>query len=195
MLPILEGVMELAQVRKGSILFKQGDRGDAAFLVTDGIIGIYREAEGQKTPLATIRQGELFGEMAVIDGSPRMATAFAVSDATLTVISADTITEKMRKADPFIKSLVQMLLRNLRTVHNSYVPKPRSLHDAIGALERHRDILSGFLKAAETNDFTAGLTERLKPFNAALESLQAHVAANRGRDRRDNSVPDAAALK
>src|SRR3954464_14388338 len=108
---------------KGKVLFKQGDKGDAAYIVQSGAVGIYREADGRKILLATIRKGELFGEMAVIDGSPRMATAFAISECTLTVISASNIANKLKRADPFVRTLIQMLLNNLRSVHNSYAPK------------------------------------------------------------------------
>ena len=96
--------IEVVTHPKGITLFRQGEAGDAAFIVNAGSIGIYREVEGKRIPLATLRKGELFGEMAVIDGSPRMATAFTLEDCTLTMISVELLSEKMKKADPFIKS-------------------------------------------------------------------------------------------
>src|SRR5579862_299308 len=95
---------------KGKVLFKQGDKSDAAYIVQAGAVGIYREAQGRKIPLATVRKGELFGEMAVVDGSPRMATGFALEDSTLMVISLESMKEKLRKADPFIRALIHMLM-------------------------------------------------------------------------------------
>jgi CRP/FNR family cyclic AMP-dependent transcriptional regulator len=187
--------MELAQVRKGSILFKQGERGDAAFLVNAGAIGIYREVEGQKIPLATIRKGELFGEMAVVDGSARMATAFAISDCTVTVISATTIAEKMRKVDPFIKSLVQMLMNSLRTVHSSYAPKTRSLLDSVTMLAKQRDSLAGFLKAKSSARFHAEFAARLNKLNDAVNELHDFVVANRDEDPREDAIPAEVSLR
>ena len=119
--------IEVVTYPKGTTLFRQGDAGDAAFIVNSGSVGIYREVEGKRIPLASLRKGELFGEMAVIDGSPRMATALTLDNCTLTMISVDLMTEKMKKTDPFIKALITMLLGNLRSVHDSYTPKARSL--------------------------------------------------------------------
>src|ERR1700744_3163921 len=95
---------------KGKVLFKQGERGDAAYIVNSGAIGLYREAQGRKIPLATVRRGELFGEMAVIDGSPRMATAFTLEDSALMVVSVDVMGDKMKKSDPFVRALIHMLM-------------------------------------------------------------------------------------
>src|SRR3954468_25087382 len=104
------------QVPKGKVLFKQGEKGDAAYIVNSGAIGLYREAQGRRIPLATVRRGELFGEMAVIDGSPRLATAFTLEDSALMVVSMETMMGKMKKADPFIRALISMLMNNLRHV-------------------------------------------------------------------------------
>src|SRR3954466_12826277 len=112
---------------KGKVLFKQGDKGDAAYIVQTGAVGIYREASGRKIPLATVRRGELFGEMAVIDGTPRLATAFALEDSALMVIPIEVMVEKLKKSDSFIRALIHMLMNNLRHVHDTYSPKSRSL--------------------------------------------------------------------
>src|ERR1700749_2284704 len=91
---------------KGKVLFKQGEKANAAYIVNSGAVGIYRESQGRKIPLATVRKGELFGEMAAIDGSPRMATAFPLEDSTLMVISVESMIDKMKKADSFIRALI-----------------------------------------------------------------------------------------
>jgi CRP/FNR family transcriptional regulator, cyclic AMP receptor protein len=126
-----EASIQVAVYTKGQALFRQGDKGDAAFLVKSGSVAIFREADGRRIPLATIRRGELFGEMAVIDNSARMATAFTLEESTLMMISVDVMMDKIRKSDPFIKALVHMLMNNLRSVHDSYTPKSRSLLDSV----------------------------------------------------------------
>ena len=84
----LEQPLRILSLVKNQVLFRQGAKGEAAYIVNSGAIGLYREAKDRKVPIATLRAGQLFGEMAVIDGSPRMATAFAVEDSTLTVVPA-----------------------------------------------------------------------------------------------------------
>src|ERR1700743_3716327 len=101
---------------KGKVLFKQGEKGEEAYIVNSGAIGLYREAQGRKIPLATVRRGGLLGEIAGIGGSPRMPTAFTLEDSAVMVIPMDIMVDKMRKADSFIRALIHMLMNNLRHV-------------------------------------------------------------------------------
>jgi CRP-like cAMP-binding protein len=179
---------------KGKVLFKQGEKGDAAYIVQAGAVGIYREAQGRKIPLATVRKGELFGEMAVIDGSPRMATGFTLEDSTLMVISVEAMKEKMKKADPFIRALIHMLMNNLRHVHDSYTPKSRSLVDAVNTLQRQVDIVAKFLQADLPAPFKANLEGRVKGVEGVIKDLRRVAMAHREEDRRDDAIPAEADL-
>lgn len=179
---------------KGKVLFKQGDKGTAAYIVNSGAVGIYREAMGRKIPLATIRKGELFGEMAVVDNSPRMATAFALEESTLMVISVETMMDKMRKADGFIRALIGMLMTNLRHVHDSHTPKSRSLVDAVNTLHRQSEIVTRFLQADLPPKFRTDLEGWLKQLDAVLKDLRRLAMAHREDDRREDAIPAEADL-
>lgn len=181
-------------VPKGKVLFKQGDKGTAAFIVNSGAVGIYREAMGRKIPLATIRKGELFGEMAVVDNSPRMATAFTLEDSTLMVISVDVMMDKMRKADGFIRALIGMLMNNLRHVHESHTPKSRSLVDAVNTLQHQSQIVTRFLQADLPQQFRAELEARLRQLDVVMKDLRRLAMAHREEDRRDDAIPAEADL-
>lgn len=182
--------MEIVSFPKGKVLFKQGEGANAAYIVASGAIGLYREAQGRKIPLATVRKGELFGEMAAIDGSPRIATAFAIEDSQLTVIPIATMVEKMKKTDPFIRSMVYMLMGNLRSVHDSHVPKSRSLLDAVNALSRQCDIVGRLLQGDLPPAFRADLEKKLKALDPALKDLRHIAMAHRDEDRREDAVPN-----
>jgi CRP-like cAMP-binding protein len=179
---------------KGKVLFKQGDRGAAAYIVNSGAVGIYREAMGRRIPLATIRKGELFGEMAVVDNSPRMATAFTLEDSALMVIPVDMMMDKMKKADGFIRALIGMLMTNLRHVHDSHTPKSRSLVDAVNTLHRQSDIVGRFLQADLPPQFRTDLEARLKQLDAVTKDLRRLAMAHRDDDRRDDAIPSEADL-
>jgi CRP/FNR family cyclic AMP-dependent transcriptional regulator len=189
-----EQSIEISNFPKGKVLFKQGDKGDAAYIVNSGAIGIYRESQGRKIPLATVRKGELFGEMAVIDGSPRMATAFTLEDSTLMVVSLDIMIDKMRRADPFIKALISMLMGNLRGVHDTYQPKSRSLLDAVNTLARHVEIVSRFMQGNLSAEFRAELEAKLKTLDVLVKDLRRVAVNHREDDRRDDAVPSEADL-
>jgi CRP/FNR family transcriptional regulator, cyclic AMP receptor protein len=59
------------------VIFEEGSTGRELFVVLDGIIDIVRINGTSKTLIVTLGKGEFFGEMAVIDGSSRSATAIA----------------------------------------------------------------------------------------------------------------------
>jgi CRP/FNR family transcriptional regulator, cyclic AMP receptor protein len=179
---------------KGTVLFKQGEKGAAAFIVNSGAVGIYREANGSKVPLATVHKGELVGEMAAVDNSPRMATAFTLEESTLMVISVEMMMDKMKKADGFIRALIGMLMKNLRHLHDSHTPKSRSLVDAVNTLHRQSEIVARFLQADMPPKFRADLEARLKQLDAVMKDLRRLAMAHREEDRRDDAIPAEADL-
>lgn len=70
-------------------------------------------------PLTTLGVGEIFGEMAVIDGSPRSASAVAVEPCELVVVSSEAISERIDSADPIVRLLISMLLKRMRFTNQS----------------------------------------------------------------------------
>ena len=69
-------------VGAGETVFSEGDAGDQMYGVVDGEIELHTAARH----VATLGPDQVFGEMAIIDSSPRMATATATTETTLAVI-------------------------------------------------------------------------------------------------------------
>jgi CRP/FNR family cyclic AMP-dependent transcriptional regulator len=63
----------------GDVIFEEGSTGRELFVVLDGKIDIVKITSAGKTVIVTLGKGEFFGEMAVIDGSSRSATAVAAT--------------------------------------------------------------------------------------------------------------------
>jgi len=189
-----EQSIEVVTFPKGKVLFKQGEKGDAAYVVNSGAVGMYREAQGRKIPLATVRKGELFGEMAVIDASPRLATAFTLEESVVMIIPIDIMLDKMRKADPFIRAMINMLMNNLRGVHESYMPRSRSLADAVNMLSRQSDTVTRFLQGDFPGDVRTDLTAKLKTLETVVKELRRVAATHREDDKRDDAMPNEAEL-
>lgn len=65
--------------RRGEVLFHEGDPGDALFVVASGAVKVVVPSEdGEEAILATMRRGDFLGELALLDGAPRSASAIAL---------------------------------------------------------------------------------------------------------------------
>jgi len=74
----LAGSMRTRRFRRGEVLFHLGDPGDALFVIVSGEVKISLPSEtGDEAILASLGPGEVFGELALLDGAPRSATATA----------------------------------------------------------------------------------------------------------------------
>jgi CRP-like cAMP-binding protein len=179
---------------RGAILFRQGDPGDAAYIVTAGTIGLYREAQGRRVPLASVRPGEVFGELVVADGSTRQASAVALEDSATLVLPADVLAARLDTADPLVRLLVKILAGNLRQVHDAYTPRSRSLLDAVNSLARQYDVVSRFLRGNVPADVREQAELRLKPLAERIREMREVAMAHRRQDRRDDAIPHEADL-
>jgi len=79
--------MEARDVPAGTVLFREGDSGDSVFVVRQGLVRILKEQDDTTVELAQRGPGEIIGEMALIDASPRFASAQCIEDTSLFVLS------------------------------------------------------------------------------------------------------------
>jgi serine/threonine-protein kinase len=77
----------------GSIIIREGDTGDAAYMIVSGRCRAYRTVGDRKETLALMQSGDVFGEMALLLDEPRAATVEAVDHVTLLVLDKSTMTE------------------------------------------------------------------------------------------------------
>jgi len=116
------------RVKKDQIIFKEGDTGDAFYFIVSGSVRISTIVPGVgEEALTILREGEYFGEMALIDDAPRSASAIAHDDTILLLIEKDnfrkllaqetgiaykllwvftkTLSARLRKTDEQLKSI------------------------------------------------------------------------------------------
>lgn len=107
-------LMDRQSFPDGKVIFKQGDQANSAYVVQEGNVEIYLEHADHETILATIPKGGIFGEMALIDDKPRSANARMLEGGTLLVINKGKIDAKLAKADPFIRTLLNIFVQTIR---------------------------------------------------------------------------------
>jgi len=112
----LEAVMEFRRrFPAGALVFSEGDPGDCAYIVEAGEVDITVADGDQHLKLATRVPGELFGEMAIIDDKPRSASARAVADCTLLMITRDQLNQRIARTDPILRMCINVVLDHLRS--------------------------------------------------------------------------------
>lgn len=102
------------KLNPGEVLFNEGDQGDVMYLIREGKIKITKGKGEDEKVLAVLQEGAFFGEMALIDGSPRSAGAVAASPASLLVIDKENFQSKITE-NPLIHYMLETLSRRLRT--------------------------------------------------------------------------------
>jgi CRP-like cAMP-binding protein len=86
----LAGRLRRRRFRRNEVIFHQGDPGDALHIVAAGAVKILLpSAEGDEAIIATLRPGDFFGELALLDGAPRSATAAALENSDTLVLPRD----------------------------------------------------------------------------------------------------------
>jgi CRP/FNR family cyclic AMP-dependent transcriptional regulator len=102
-------------VTKGSILFEKGEAGVGLIGVLAGSVKIsVTSADGREVVLNIIREGEVFGEIALLDGHPRTADATAMSDCDLMVIERRDFVPFLRSQPDVMLKLMEVLCARLR---------------------------------------------------------------------------------
>jgi CRP/FNR family cyclic AMP-dependent transcriptional regulator len=75
------------QYKKGFVIVREGDLGIAFYAVAKGRVEIYQTAGGMEKALATLHEGDFFGEMALFDNQVRSASARALEDCECLVLT------------------------------------------------------------------------------------------------------------
>ena len=107
--------LRLRRVRRKEVIFHQGDPGDSLHIVGTGAVKILLpSAEGEEAIIATLRPGDFFGELSLLDGASRSATAAAL-EASETLVLPRTAFLQLLERDPGLRdALLFGLARELR---------------------------------------------------------------------------------
>jgi CRP/FNR family transcriptional regulator, cyclic AMP receptor protein len=102
-------------VPRNTRLFRQGDKGDAMYLIESGRVRIsLRDDDSQEVTLAELAQGDFFGEMSLIDGRQRSADAQVIEDARLAILSRDAFLSFVRTKPDVALEMLSALTDRLR---------------------------------------------------------------------------------
>lgn len=111
--------MRTRRFRRGEVIFHLGDPGDALFIVMTGAIKIMLPSDaGDEAILATLRPGDVFGELALLDGAPRSATAAALEPTETLILPRGQFRELLATEPAIVDALLASLASELRRLTN-----------------------------------------------------------------------------
>jgi uncharacterized membrane protein len=111
----LRSLLSDKTVPQNTRLFRQGDKGDAMYLIERGRVRIsIRDDEEQEVILAELAQGDFFGEMSIIDGRQRSADAKVIEDAQLAILSREAFLSFVRSNPDVALEMLSALTDRLR---------------------------------------------------------------------------------
>lgn len=148
-----ENTYERRRVRKGRRIFNEGEAGDFAYIVESGMVGIYKTIQGSEVEITSLNPGEIFGEIAVLDGQERLASAIALEDSTLIVVAPEVLESRVNGADKFVKTLLSIFMTNLRETHSTYRNPVHSFDGHIKSIERQSHTLGDLANLTHIEGF------------------------------------------
>jgi CRP/FNR family cyclic AMP-dependent transcriptional regulator len=105
--------------RRSEVIFHQGDPGDALHIILGGRVKISTVSEtGVEAILATLRPGEFFGALALLDGAPRSASATAVEATETLILPRDRFRQLVDEVPGIRDHVLTQLARELRRLTN-----------------------------------------------------------------------------
>jgi CRP/FNR family cyclic AMP-dependent transcriptional regulator len=108
-------LLKRLQLKKGDVLFREGDDGTALYIILTGKIKIVRQSKlGDEVILAVLTAGDLVGEMALLDGLQRSADAIVLEDAQLYVLNRKDFLSFVMQNESAVKAILASLTKRLR---------------------------------------------------------------------------------
>ena len=126
--PELEGLLDLVELvhfKNGQCIVKQDEKGDCMFVLLDGSVKVVHRRGERTFELATLKSGEFFGELALVDAGTRAADVEAIGDCTLMKIEHSALRAIAgvypSAAFKFLVAVGRMLVVRMRRGNQKYI--------------------------------------------------------------------------
>jgi len=109
--PVRDSILTFAS---GDLIFSQGDLGTDMFIIQEGEVDIVKHIHGESHLLSHLEKGDFFGEMALMENSPRTADALAKTDVKVVAINGSRFDEMLRKNPEIAVRIIRKYSKRLR---------------------------------------------------------------------------------
>jgi CRP-like cAMP-binding protein len=117
---------EIQTFDDGEAVVREGEETREMFIIREGRIEILKQVGGHEVRLAVLERGSFFGEMSLLEGLPRSATARAIGKTELVVLRPGSLLVQIRRDPTFAFELLQQMSRRVRELNEKLVLKVAS---------------------------------------------------------------------
>ncbi|MGB0682382.1 MAG: cyclic nucleotide-binding domain-containing protein [Magnetovibrionaceae bacterium] len=164
--------MKKRSLAMGDILYAEGEDSEFAYIVDKGRVGLFKTIDGEELQLATICPGEMLGELAMLEGSVRLATARALEPVSVVEISRQQVMERLKSADPFTRGFVRTLFGQLRNLHRTYLRRARSADDYLNVITFYTHKLRLYMEKPAAKGEASETLKRLDTIDKSVAELR-----------------------
>lgn len=159
---MFEHVKNIRTVTDGTVLLQEGKTGDGVYIIQKGHAKVTRTAQdGTEVLLAELGDGQVFGEMSLIDNTPCSANVVAVGDLNVCVLSKEQFFDLLQTDIKSVQNVMEILFQRMRAMNMRVV----DLENQLSSLTQHQN-------AKPDSIMLKGLTE---PAKHALYDMNALV--------------------
>ena len=173
---------------KGKHVYAEGDPAVVLCIIQSGSIGIFKKIDGETVRISTHTAGEMFGELALIEGSRRETSAVALEDSTVIKTPKNLLDAKLNVSDPFVRALLKIVVTNMRQVQRTYMRRPRSYQDCLNALSQNAEKLGEYLDKPPCASFRDNAKSRLGALRTGIGEMRELFKGHE--DKRDDVLID-----
>ena len=105
------------EYKEGDIIIEEGDASDFAYQILSGEVEIFVTRDGLKVVLGMMKEGEFLGEMGIVDGQPRSASALAKSRVSVAILEREEFFHLISRDNVSAYRLISRLCEHLRTAN------------------------------------------------------------------------------
>ena len=109
------------QYRSGEVIFRQGDLGDCMYVIHQGQVEVVQRKDEKEFCLATLGQGDFFGEMALFEPDRRPFTVRALDDTTVLTLDKKSFLQRIHEDPSLAYRLLKRMSRRIRELESALV--------------------------------------------------------------------------
>lgn len=131
----LERSFNKVNFAKNKVVIKQGEHGNALYIVATGSFSVYVTNDGKKQKLGEVKPGSCFGEGALVTDEPRNATVVCDQSGIVYSIGRNEFKRAFKDRSEELKAFVRLISRRSRALHRSvFRPEPRRIKELISSV-------------------------------------------------------------